>query len=109
MSTELHLTIYCADGHRSVHETIDTINMALLRLAELKVVDDTEDRGWMWAELQPHHVFRIIALNEVDDDGKPLYWNNTLGWVAEGREELFSYADLLTANLPIDGAWVPAV
>jgi hypothetical protein len=48
----------------------------------------------------------IISLDEADDDGRPLFWNDTEGWV--DREWASEYTDFEQRNsmLPLGGRWV---
>jgi len=47
----------------------------------------------------------VNTAKEIDDEtGKPLYWNNDLGWVDKQSATRFKFSENL--NLPIDGKWV---
>ena len=52
----------------------------------------------------------IIGEAELDDDGTPLWWSNTDGWVDRESADLFSSEekDRGSLNLPIGGRWEPA-
>ena len=47
----------------------------------------------------------IRSVNEVDDDGVFLYWNNQYGWVNKNEADVFSLEEMIEFNLPIGGCW----
>lgn len=44
----------------------------------------------------------IRSETEKDDDGSPLYWSNSIGWVDRKSADKFDNKDF---NLPIGGKW----
>lgn len=51
----------------------------------------------------------IQSKTEHDDDGIPLFWSNTMGWVSLMDADLFSEDDRNQLNLPLGGVWEPAL
>ena len=49
--------------------------------------------------------FYIRAVNEFDDNGKALFWNNEFGWVNQSEAEIFSSEEMIEFDLPIGGVW----
>lgn len=63
----------------------------------------------MWTEYE--WIIRSTSEAEQDDDGRPLYWHNTDGWVRfEHAQRWFSDNDQPPEHLtlPDSGAWVDA-
>jgi len=38
-----------------------------------------------------------------------LFWNNTTGWGGKHSADSFDYKQKATANLPLDGVWIPCI
>lgn len=49
--------------------------------------------------------FIIRAVDEVDDEGISLFWNNEFGWVSKFDADIFSSEEMLELNLPMGGIW----
>lgn len=49
--------------------------------------------------------FVIRAIDETDDDGVSLFWNNEFGWVNQSEADIFSSEEMIELNLPIGGVW----
>lgn len=99
---QLTLTIR-VPGDAEAHDVIDTLNMALLVLAEDGKVDDTDDKGWAWTE--PHQdemQFMIRSLDEPE-----LYWSNEHGWTEPAEADVFSARETEIFHLPLSAAWTP--
>jgi hypothetical protein len=49
--------------------------------------------------------WRIKSINEVDEDGDPLYWSNEFGWTERKEAERFDEGEKNAFNLPMGGEW----
>lgn len=49
--------------------------------------------------------FYIRAIDEFDDNGKALFWNNEFGWVNQSEAEIFSSEEMIEFDLPMGGVW----
>jgi hypothetical protein len=58
----------------------------------------------MIASLMHTNIYSIISTHETDDDGNPLWWSNTDGWVDVHNADRFT--SIYTLNLPDTGSWV---
>lgn len=101
---QLTLTIR-VPGDAEAHDVIDTLNMALLVLAEDGKVDDTDDKGWAWTELRQDEMRFMIQ--SVDDPDELLYWSNNQGWTEPAEADVFSAEDTKNLSLPQGGVWTP--
>ncbi len=50
--------------------------------------------------------FVIASNTEVDDDNRPLYWENGQGWTNLHQADEFTEEERNSLNLPIDGKWM---
>lgn len=48
----------------------------------------------------------IQSTIEHDDDGNPLFWSNTDGWVTRPHADHYTSDDIGTINLPDTGRWL---
>jgi hypothetical protein len=47
----------------------------------------------------------LIRRIEDADDGQPLYWRKSVGWVGRGEATLFDNASRAVLYLPLGGRW----
>ena len=47
----------------------------------------------------------IRSVDEIDDNGILLYWNNQYGWVNKYEADIFDSNEMLEFNLPMGGRW----
>lgn len=53
--------------------------------------------------------FLVIAVSEnhTGDDGEPLYWCVSNGWVSKEDATVYNRLEVAAYQLPIGGQWVP--